>query len=55
MPLDQDIKQGHRVSDSALEIVPGTMSHFLEMTHNRQHQQDRFNQHAVIPGALGTY
>ena len=55
MPLDQDIEQGHRVSDPALEIVPDTMTHFLEMTHNRQHRQNRFNHHAVIPGALGTY
>ena len=55
MLLDQDIKQGHRVSDPALEIVSDTMNHFLEMAYNRQHQQDRFNHHAVIPGAFGTH
>jgi hypothetical protein len=53
MPLNQDIEQSHRVPNPAFEIVLDTMTHFLEMTHNRQHRQDRFNHHAVIQVPLG--
>lgn len=49
MPFYQQIEQGHRVTHTALEILPDLMHHFLEMTHQGQHRQHCLNDHPVIP------
>ena len=53
-PLNKYIEQGHRVADTTPEVIPNTMTHFLEMTNDSQHRQDRLDHHPVIPGAFGT-
>lgn len=52
VPLDQQIKHRHSVSQPALKIGPDPMHHFLEMAHQRQHRQHRFDDHAGVPFAL---
>ena len=51
MPLNQDIEEGHCVSQAAFEVGPGTMGDFLEVTNGDQHRQNRLYQHARIPSA----
>jgi hypothetical protein len=43
IPLNQYVNQSHRVSAPALEVRPGAMHHFLEMTDQSQQRQNCFN------------
>src|SRR4030067_710590 len=51
MPLNQNVEQGHRITESAFEVGPDPMGDFLEMTDGSQHRQHGFDQHAGIPFA----
>src|SRR6267142_2600419 len=53
-PLDEEIESSQRKGQSRLEGRPRAMQHFLEMTHPRQHRQDRLHQHPGIPEAAVT-
>lgn len=49
IPLDEQVEHSHRVSQTALEISPNPVHHLLEMAHQGQHREHRFDDHAGIP------
>ena len=49
VPLDEQVEHRHRVSQAALEIGPYPVHHLLEMAHQGQHGQHRFDDHAGVP------
>ena len=49
MPLDQHVEGGHGEGQARLKIRPAPMHHLFEMANERQHEEDRFHQHAVLP------
>ena len=54
MPLNQHIEGRHRERQPCLKIRPDPMHHLLEVTDQRQHREDRFDEHAVLPLAALT-
>ena len=54
MPLNQHIEGCHRERQPCLKIRPDPMHHLLEVTDQRQHREDRFDEHAVLPLAALT-
>ena len=51
IPLDEQVEHRHRVSQSALEVSPYPVHHLLEMAHQGQHGEYRFDDHACVPFA----
>jgi hypothetical protein len=51
IPLQQDIEESECVPNAALQVGPFAMHHFLEMAHQSQPRQRRFEHHAVVPFA----
>ncbi len=49
MPLNQNVKQRHRVTEAAFKIGPNPMGDFLEVTDGGDHRQHGFDQHTRIP------
>ena len=49
MPPDQHIEGGHGERQACLKRGPAPMHHLFEMANERQHGEDRFHQHAVLP------
>ena len=49
MPLDQHIEGGYGERQARLKIGPAPMHDLFEMADERQHREDRFNKHAVLP------
>src|SRR4029453_19212958 len=49
MPLDEDIESRHGEGQARLKINPTPMHDLFEMADERQHREDRFHQHAVLP------
>ena len=49
VPLDEQVEHRHGVSQAALEVSPNPVHHLLEMTHQGQHGQHRFDNHACVP------
>lgn len=54
MPLNQQIEGGNGKGQPGLQVVDHPMHHLFHVTDQRQHGIDRFDQHAVIPGAART-
>lgn len=54
MPLDEHVKQGHAKGQMRLKRLPHPMAHLFEVTNDGQHRQDRFDQHARVPGVART-
>ena len=49
MPLDQHIEDGHGESEARLKIGPAPVHDLFEMADQRQHGEDRLDEHAVLP------
>ncbi len=49
VPLDEQVDHRHRLSQAAPEIIPNSMHHLLEMAHEGQYGQHRFDNHARDP------
>src|SRR3990172_8411201 len=49
VPLDEQVEHCHGISQSALEISPNPVHHLLEMAHQGQHGEHRFDDHAGVP------
>ena len=54
MPLHQNIEGRHNERDPHSKVICPLMMLVLQMADCRQHRQDRFNQHARVPGAALT-
>src|SRR3989475_8366400 len=49
MPLDQHIEGGHGEREARLKIRPAPMHYLFEMADERQHREDRLDEHPVLP------
>lgn len=49
VPQDERVEHRHRVSQAALEVSPNPVHHLLEVTHQGQHGQHGFDNHALVP------
>src|SRR5215510_146639 len=49
MPLDQHIEDGHGEGQARLKIGPAPVHNLFEMADERQHGEDRLDEHAVLP------
>src|SRR5262245_415825 len=49
MPLDQHIEDGHGADEARLKIGPAPVHDLFEMADQRQHGEDRLDEHAVLP------
>ena len=49
MPLDQHIEDGHGEGQARLKIGPAPVHDLLQMADERQHGEDRLDEHAVLP------
>src|SRR5215211_5080036 len=54
MPLDQHIESGHGEREPGVEIRPDPMHDLFEMADERQHREDRLDEHTVLPLATLT-
>src|SRR4029453_16235509 len=54
MPLDQHIEDGHGEGEARLKIGPAPVHNLFEMADERQHGEDRLDEHAVLPLAALT-
>jgi hypothetical protein len=48
MPLDQHIEGGHGECEPGVEIRPDPMHDLFEMADERQHREDRLDEHTVL-------
>ena len=49
MPLDQHIEDGHGEGEARLKRGPAPVHDLFEMADERQHGEDRLDEHAVLP------
>src|SRR6516162_3902154 len=49
MPLDQHIEDGHGEGQARLKIGPAPVHDLFEMADQRQHGEDRLDEHALLP------
>src|SRR5262245_11770330 len=49
VPLDQHIKGGHGERQTCLKIGPAPVHDLFKMADQRQHGEDRLDEHAVLP------
>src|SRR5215467_3627871 len=49
MPLDQHMEDGHGEGEARLKIGPAPVHDLFEMADQRQHGEDRLDEHAVLP------
>ena len=54
MPLDQQVKGGHRKAEMGVKIGPSPVALMLEPTNQGQHGKDRLDDHALAPSFGGT-
>src|SRR5262249_6142433 len=54
MPLDQYVEDGHGEGQARLKIGPAPVHDLFEMADQRQHGEDRLDEHAVLPLAALT-
>ena len=54
MPLDQHIEGRHGEREARLKIGPAPVHDLCEMANERQHREDRLDEHAVLPFAALT-
>lgn len=51
VPHDEDVEQGHRVSQSCMQPCPCALTRLLQPTHVRQQRQDGLYDHPHVPRA----